>query len=176
MAQPPPSLANLLPLIAEQLVTETPIAIRKAAAGSASPPWCCALVFDGSLPAACLPPELAIVTLADREATLRDQEKRRIWYCLQYDGVGAARYTNRVLLRRCAEATEHLVSRDETNAAAKLLTTVARRLNDLPRKTFGNVSEDFVVYAFDRNLSTTALLERSLTARQRTDFQKRGLL
>lgn len=174
-----PSLTKLLPLLADQLVLETPGAIRKAAARSASPPWCCALVFDGSLPGACLPPDLAIVTVTEREATLRDHAKaggRYVWSCLQYDGVGAAWFTNRALLRACAEVTEHLVNRDEAMAAVKLLAAVARRLNDLPRKSFGKVSDDFVVYAFDRNQPATALVERSLTARQRTDFQRRGLL
>ncbi len=45
-----PTLANLLADIEERLFTETPTAVRRGAKGWPSPPWCCALVFDGSLP------------------------------------------------------------------------------------------------------------------------------
>jgi hypothetical protein len=171
------SLAELLPDIEERLFARTPPAIRKAASREASPPWCCALMFDGSL-SKCLPPVLSLSTLAEREETLRKwgaDGRTLIWRCAAFDGINAAYYEDAKLEAACDEANELLRRRTTTLPARKLLLRLAKRLNALPRKAFGKVAEEFVVYACDLNEPEKALVNKSLTAVQRALLKRMRL-
>ncbi len=168
------TVAVLVSRIEQRLYASAPDAVRRAAQTSKSPLWCCALVFDASL--VVLPPELAVMTLAEREATLRKHGPKLgrtlIWKCTMYDGMSAAWFEDRALDAACAEVEERITG----TRLSRLLVRVARKLNALPRARFGNVTDDFVVYAFDRNAPTKKLVEPSLTAKQRALYRDRGLV
>lgn len=170
-------LGEVIPEIEQRLLSKTPPAIRRAAAREESPLWCCALVFDSSLPQ-CFP-ELAISTVAEREKTLRAQGRSgraHIWWGTSLDGYGAAYYEDAKLTKMCDEANETMRQRGTALPAKKLLVRVARALNAVPRGRFGKVAEEFVVYVFDRNDKPQALLPKCLTADRRAILKRLHLL
>ncbi len=163
---PAQSLDELLPKIERRLLEQTPRAIRKAAAHEKSRPWCCALVFDSSdTHSGCLPPELALST--DRGAG---------WFAPGFDGFGVPYYDDRLLAAECKLANEHFRWRKTTAPAPALVVRLAKRLNALPRRSFGKVAEEFVVYAYDRDRPESALVVASTTARQRERLARIGLV
>lgn len=168
-----PSLAELLANIEQRLFDETPLAVRRGSKGWASPPWCCALVFDGSLPPF-LPPEIALTTVAERDACVRKTGRPHVWNCVAFHGVGAGWYNDRKLLLACAAASEQLDH--NPLRVSQLLVRLAKRLNALPIKSFGKVDDGFVVYAFDRNEPARKLLAPSLTAQKRALLKRLRLL
>lgn len=175
------SLADLLADIEERLFVEIPAAVRRGAKGWASPPWCCGLVFDGSQ-SPYLPPEIALTAVAEREAYLRKSAsktvsgRKHIWNCVAFEGINAGWFNDRKLLSACSAASELLEERDTALPASRLIVRVAKRLNALPLKSFGEVADEFAVYAFDRNEPATKLLAPSLTARKRAALERLRLL
>ncbi len=154
-------LGSLLTKAGQRLVATIPAAVRRAAMRTKSPVWCCALVFDRSQPA--LPPELAIATVAERDAAKRGAAT--LWNCLAWDGFGAPVIADAALDKVCKTMNAHLDARAGAQVSA-LLVGVARQLNELPHASFGNVAEEFVVYAFDRDRPAKALVSSSLTKKQ----------
>jgi hypothetical protein len=159
-----PTLAAQLAAIEDRLFALTPAAIQRAAARSAAPLWCCGLVFDSSDLA--LPPELAIATVDERAATLRQQHgATQIWKCTAFDGLGAAFYQDRALAR-AVEQVQPLLDGAGARVRPRLV-RLAQRLNALPRARFGTVAPEFVVYAFDRDAPTMTWVAKSLRPAQR---------
>lgn len=177
--RPRPSLSDLLQAIEQQLYVLTPPAIRKAAERQRSPVWCCALDFDGSLPGSCLPPELSLATVAERDAILHKSRRdgsALVWRAAAFEGLGAAYYEDAKLAAACEQANTILERRDSDVAVCRLLVRLAKRLNELPRSQFGDVAPEFVVYAYDRNGAPKALVTRCITTDQRTRLRRMGLL
>ena len=171
-------LAELLADIEERLFIETPVAVRRGAKGWPSRPWCCALVFDGSQ-GPFLPPEIALTTLAERDACLRKSKtlgRKLIWNCVAFEGIGGGWYTDRKLNAACESANELLEEAGNAFPVSRLLVRLAKRLNALPSKSFGAVADAFVVYAFDRNEPATKLLGPSLTAPKRAALERLRLI
>ena len=163
----PPSLATVLADIEERLFAETPRAVRRAVAKWKSPPWCCALVFDGSQ-SPWLPPEIALTTVGERDACLprRARSRRSASGTPSRSREWARDGTRTRSSSRRRDGERALEEKDDASPVAKLLTRVAKRLNALSESSFGAVSDDFVVYALDRNELATTLVAASLTTKK----------
>lgn len=177
--RPQPRLGDLLHAIEERLYQLTPSAIRKAAERESSPFWCCALDFDSAVAWECLPPVLSLATVAERDAVPR---KRRpewrdlVWNAEAYEGLNAAYYQDAKLAALCEQANAILEQRGSGAAVSRLIVRLAKRLNEHPRKQFGKVAPEFVVYAFDRDRASTALVATCLTREQRARLRHADLL